>query len=108
MTAKRARRRKLAELMPDHVLGDEHRHVRLAVVNADRVTDHRRYDRGRAAPRLDDALFAPLVHAFDLSDQMLGDERALLEAAAHYFDPLLRTIMLRVRLLRRVFLPMVI
>src|SRR3984885_16235643 len=34
-----ARRRELAELVPDHVLGDEHRDVSLAAVHADRVTE---------------------------------------------------------------------
>ena len=51
VTLEDARRRELAELVPDHVLGDEHRDVRLAVVDADRVTDHLRHDRRRAATR---------------------------------------------------------
>ena len=61
-----ARRRELAELVPDHVLGDVDRDVRLAVVHADRVADHRRHDRRSAAPGLDDALLARLVHLLDL------------------------------------------
>jgi hypothetical protein len=34
------RRRELAELVADHLLGDEHRHVLAAVVDGDRVPDH--------------------------------------------------------------------
>src|SRR5688500_20041771 len=39
-----ARRSELAEPVPDHVLGDEDRHVPTAVVDGDRVTDHLRED----------------------------------------------------------------
>src|SRR5579884_399543 len=66
--------RELAELVTDHVFGNEHRNVRFAVVHADRVSDHRRDDRRGAAPRLDDALFAALVHRFDFLNQMVRDE----------------------------------
>ena len=37
MTAERPRGRELAELVPDHLLGDEHRHVLAPVVDRDRV-----------------------------------------------------------------------
>src|SRR5579862_9732134 len=106
--AEMAGRRELAELVPDHVLGNVNRHVRLAVVHADGVSDHRRDDRRSAAPRLDDAFFARLVELLDLLHEMVRNEGTLFETTTHYFDPRLRTIIFAVRLLRRVFLPIVI
>src|SRR5262249_35377047 len=41
----------LAELVTDHRLADEHRHVLFAVVHGDRVADHLREDRRRTRPR---------------------------------------------------------
>ena len=51
MTAKRAGRRKFAELVPNHLLGDEDRHVLPAVVHGDGVPDHVREDGAKRAPR---------------------------------------------------------
>src|SRR5580698_6227978 len=45
-----AGRRELAELVPDHRLGDEHRHVLAAVVHRDGVAEHGRHDHGPARP----------------------------------------------------------
>src|SRR5690348_14972056 len=56
MTLERARHGELAELVPDHVLVDEHRHVLAAVVDRERQTDHFRNDHRAARPRLDPAL----------------------------------------------------
>ena len=42
--AERPRRRELAELVPDHLLGDEDGHVLAPVVDRDRVADHLRED----------------------------------------------------------------
>src|SRR5439155_26221437 len=50
MTPKQPRRGELAELVADHLLRDEHRHVLPSVVDGDRVPDHLREDRGRARP----------------------------------------------------------
>src|SRR5947209_12855512 len=94
--------------MTHHVLGHEHRNVRAAVVHPDRMADHRRNDRRSAAPRLDDAFLARFIHRLDFLHQMVRDERTLFKTTSHYFLPRLRTIMLAVRLLRRVFLPIVI
>ena len=49
----RARRRELAELVADHVLGDQHRDVLPAVVDGDREADHVRQDHRAARPGLD-------------------------------------------------------
>jgi hypothetical protein len=46
----------LAELVADHVLGDEHRDVLAAVVHGDRVAEHGRHDHRPAGPGLDDVL----------------------------------------------------
>src|SRR3712207_7992049 len=45
MAAEQARRRKLAQLMADHVLGDKHRDMAAAVMNGDGVAHHLREDR---------------------------------------------------------------
>src|SRR4051812_14570899 len=52
-TTERARGRELAELVPDHRLGDEHRDVLAAVVHRDGVAEHRRDDHRTTGPRLD-------------------------------------------------------
>src|SRR6185312_8649820 len=76
-------RRELAELVPDHRLGDEHRNMLAAVVHRERVPDHVGNDRRAARPGLDDLLRVLLVLGVDLLQQMVVDERALLQAAWH-------------------------
>src|SRR3989442_15233118 len=87
--AEHPRRRELAELVPDHRLGDEHRHVLAAVVHGDRVPDHVGHDRGTARPRLHDALVASFVHVVDLHHEVLVDERTLLHGPRHVLAPTL-------------------
>src|SRR5437588_11010053 len=77
----------LAELVPDHRLGDEHRHVLAAVVHGDGVPDHLRHDRGTARPRADHTLVAAAVHLLDLLHQVAVDERPLLDAPGHASAP---------------------
>src|SRR5581483_11958916 len=84
VTTEVARRRELTELVSDHLLRDEHRHVLAAVVDRDRVPDHLREDRARARPRAHHLLRAGGVHRLDAAEQPLLDERPLLAAAAHY------------------------
>src|ERR1700678_2534786 len=69
VTAEMARRRELAELVSDHIFGDVHRNMHLAVVHADRVADHSRNDRGGAAPRFHHALLTRFVESIDFLDQ---------------------------------------
>src|ERR671936_3047534 len=83
MTAERPGRRELAELVTDHLLGDEHRHVLAAVVHRDRVSDHLREDRRRTRPGADHSLLVRRVHRLDAAHQPLLDERALLARSAH-------------------------
>src|SRR2546421_11347624 len=83
MAAERARGRELAQLVPDHLLGDEDRHVLSAVVNRDRVPDHLREDGGRARPGADHPLLVAVVHRLDAAHQPLLDEWPLLARSAH-------------------------
>src|SRR5437868_13588489 len=83
MPTERPRRCELAELVPDHLLGDEHRHVLAAVVDGDRVPDHLREDGRRAGPRANHVLLSRLVHRRDAVEQTLLDERPLLARSRH-------------------------
>src|ERR671935_381208 len=62
VATERPRRRELAELVADHLLGDEDRNVLAPVVDCDRVADHLREDGRRPRPRADHLLAARLVH----------------------------------------------
>src|SRR5699024_5744213 len=73
----------LAELVADHILGHIDRHMLAAVVNGEGVADELREDGGGAAPGLDDALLAALVHGFDFLHQRRQDVRAFFGAARH-------------------------
>src|SRR6201986_1134163 len=77
------RGRELAELVAHHRLGDEHRDVLAAVVNCDRVTQHRRHDHGPPGPRLDNCLGALFVLHVHLLHQVVVDEGSLLKATRH-------------------------
>src|SRR5438093_11121321 len=73
----------LAELVADHLLGDEHGHVLPAVVDRDRVPDHLREDRRRARPGLDHLLRVGGVHGLDPRHEALLDPRPLLAGTRH-------------------------
>src|SRR3954471_23218246 len=75
--------RELAELVADHRVGHEDRHVLAAVVHRDRVADHRGDDHRAARPRLDDVVAALVVLGVHLLHQVVVDERTLLQAARH-------------------------
>ena len=79
--------RELAELVPDHRLRDEHRHVLAAVVHRDRVPEHVRDDRRAARPGAHHLLLALLVHVVDLLHQVVVDERTLLQRPRHQPRP---------------------
>src|ERR687890_431401 len=76
-------RGELAELVPDHGLGHEDRDVLATVVHGDGVAEHVRDDRRAAGPGPDDGLGALLVLDVHLLEQVVVDERALLQAAWH-------------------------
>src|SRR5690242_6294234 len=83
-----ARGRELAELVPDHRLGHEDRDVLAAVVHGDRVPEHVGDDRRATRPGLDHVLAALVVLLVHLLEQVVVDERALLQTSRHcYSDP---------------------
>src|SRR4051794_4125751 len=88
--------RELAELVPDHRLGHEDRDVLAAVVHGDRVPEHVGDDRRAPGPRPDDLLGVLLVLDVHLLEQVVVDERALLQAARHA-QPLLEFLPVRRR-----------
>jgi len=75
---KHARGRKLAQLMTDHILGNENGIKRLSVMHQKRVTDkiwrHHRAPR----PRFDRFLYARAVHLVDLLQKIQLDEGSFL------------------------------
>src|SRR4051794_7810414 len=89
MAAERARGCELAQLVPDHGLGDEDRHVLAAVVDSDGVADHLREDRGGARPGLDHLLLVCLVHHLDALHEALLGPGPLLSRSTHRSSPLL-------------------
>src|SRR3954454_6418114 len=78
-----ARGRELAELVPDHGLGHEDRDVLAAVVHGQRVAEHVGDDRRATRPGADHVLGALFVLSVHLLEQVVVDERALLQAAWH-------------------------
>src|SRR5262245_13392561 len=110
-----ARRRELAELVPDHVLGDVDRNVLVAVVDAERQPDELRQDGRSPAPDLDHFRTAGRARGIRLLQQITVDKRAFPYRAGHSLAPQtfcflacrLDTMNLLVRLFLRVFLPLV-
>src|SRR5918997_6405011 len=82
-----AGRGELAQLVPDHRLAHEDRDVLATVMHRDGVPDHVGDDRGAARPGADDLLAAGCVRRIDLLEQVVVDERALLQAAWHPMLP---------------------
>src|SRR6478752_10827501 len=83
----RPRRRELAELVPDHVLGHRHGNVLMAVVDAERQADELRQDRRAPAPHLDDLVAARHTHFIRLLEDIAVDERTLPNCACHTCSP---------------------
>src|SRR5262245_22104308 len=77
----------LAELVPDHGLGDVDGHVLAPVVDGDGVADHVGDNRGAPGPGLDHPLLAALVEGVELLQQVVVDEGALLDAAGDVLPP---------------------
>ena len=69
--------------MADHGFGDVDGDVLAPVVDGDGVADHVGDDRGAPRPRLDDALVVAAVELVELLQQVVVDERTLLQAARH-------------------------
>src|SRR5688500_5329745 len=78
-----AGRRKLAELVTHHVLGDVHGNERLAVMHTERVANEIRCNRGSAGPRLDWLLGASLCRLLDFLKQVVIDEETFFNGTCH-------------------------
>jgi len=76
-------RSELAELVPDHVFGDEHLHVLLAVVDHEREADEFRHHRAGPGPRLDRIALAARELDLHLLEQAGIDERTFFRTASH-------------------------
>src|SRR5690242_11563483 len=91
MALEGAGHRELAELVPDHVLVDEHRHVLATVVDGDGQADHFRQDHRATRPGLDRALVVGGNRSFHLLDKVKVDERTFLQRTRHVGFLLLAT-----------------
>src|ERR1700754_4380115 len=89
MAVERARRRELAEFVPDHLLGHLHRNVLVAVVDAEQQSDELRQDRRAAAPDPDHLVAVRCARGFRLLEQIAVDERTFPNRTRHDAWPLL-------------------
>jgi hypothetical protein len=85
VAAESARQGELAELMADHVLGNEHGHENLAVVHGDGGAHEIRGDGRTTAPGLDGGLLAGRARILHLLQKVTVDERAFFERSGHAF-----------------------
>src|SRR5258708_2965188 len=89
MAIEGAGRRELAELVADHVLGDQHRDKFMAVIDAKGQADELREDRRAPRPRLDDLVAPGSARFLRLFQEVAVDERPLPYRACHLRSPLL-------------------
>src|SRR5580704_4026609 len=87
MTVERARRRELAELVPDHLLGDDHRDVLLAVVDAEGEPDELRQDGRAPRPDTDHLVATRRPRSVRLLEQIAVDKRTLPDRTRHTAYP---------------------
>src|SRR4029077_11641341 len=83
MTVERARRRELAYLVPNHLLGDDHRDVLLAVVDAEGEPDELRQDGRAARPDADHLVATRRPCCIRLLEQIAVDKRTLPDRTRH-------------------------
>src|SRR5579859_6578007 len=83
MAVERARRRELAELVTDHFLGDHHRNVLLAVVDAEREPDELRQNGRAPRPDADHLVAAGRARGVHLFHQVAVKERAFPDRTRH-------------------------
>src|SRR5215212_8546429 len=76
----------LTELVAYHVLGDVHRYVAAAIVNADGVAHHVGRHAAVARPGLDEPLLVPGVHPADLFLQVCVYVRSLFRRTSHPYS----------------------
>src|SRR5229473_653114 len=82
-------RRELAELVANHVLGDQHRDELVAVIDAKGQADELREDRRAPRPGLDDLVAPGCARLLGLLQEVAVDERPLPYRACHLRSPLL-------------------
>src|ERR1019366_4579992 len=85
MALEHARRRKFAELMPNHVFGHEQLHEILAVVDHERVPDKIGNDRAIASPGLERLSTIVTLLLFDFRQQAFIHIRAFFQRTSHSF-----------------------
>src|SRR5262249_39448805 len=83
MAVERTGRRELAELVANHFLGDDHRHMLLAVVNAERQADELRQDGRAARPDADHLVASGRTRGIRLFQQIAVDKRTLPDRTRH-------------------------
>src|SRR6266852_8082560 len=83
MSPELARRRKLAQLVPHHVLGDVLLDKLLAVVHGQRVTDELGQDGRTPRPGPQHLFLVFRVHRFHLLHQVVIDERPFCPRTSH-------------------------
>ena len=76
VVVERARRREFAEFVADHVLGDEHWDMLVAVVHAEREAHELRQDGGTARPGLDHFIAATTTYGLHLLQEVTVDKGA--------------------------------
>ena len=74
MALEGAGRRKLAELVTNHIFSHIDRDELAAVMHCNGVTDEVRVDRGPAGPGAEDLLIVGLIHDVDLGHEVSVDE----------------------------------
>ena len=67
---------KFTQLVSNHLLGDEHRHMAPAVVNGNGMADHHRQDGGGSRPGFDHRLVIVSILLFQLAKQAVSNEGA--------------------------------
>src|SRR5580700_7346864 len=83
MAVKRAGRRELTEFVADHFLGDDHRDVLLAVVDAEGEADELRQDGRAPRPDADHLVAAGRTRGIRLFQQIAVDKRAFPNRTRH-------------------------
>src|SRR5260370_32312597 len=87
MPVKGSRRRKLAELVPDHVLGHQHRDELAAIVDAESESHELRKDRRPARPCPDDLVASGVARLLRFFKQITVDKRPFPNRACHALSP---------------------
>ena len=79
VSAKNSGLRKLPQLMPDHLFGNEHLVEHFPIVDEERVPDKLRHNGTCPCPSFDRLLFANGFQFLDLPVQFWGNERTFFD-----------------------------